>query len=54
MYRFSSFLFYFPIQELEKKFSQTGAYKNLKSMLSKKNDQIKDLRSRLKNYEGDD
>lgn len=41
-------------KELEKKFSQTGAYKNLKSMLSKKNDQIKDLRSRLKKYEGDD
>lgn len=41
-------------KELEKKFSQTGAYKNLKSMLSKKNDQIKDLRGRLKKFEGDD
>ncbi|XP_038078645.1 leucine zipper transcription factor-like protein 1 isoform X2 [Patiria miniata] len=41
-------------KELEKKFSQTGAYKNLKSMLSKKNDQIKELRSRLRTYEPDD
>ncbi|XP_054751434.1 leucine zipper transcription factor-like protein 1 [Lytechinus pictus] len=41
-------------KELEKKFSQTGAYKNLKSMLSKKNDQIKELRGRLKKFEGDD
>ncbi|XP_033624414.1 leucine zipper transcription factor-like protein 1 [Asterias rubens] len=40
-------------KELEKKFSQTGAYKNLKSMLSKKNDQLKDLRSRLRQYEPD-
>ncbi|XP_071492928.1 leucine zipper transcription factor-like protein 1 [Diadema antillarum] len=41
-------------KELEKKFSQTGAYKNLKSMLSKKNDQIKELRMRLRKYEDDD
>ena len=35
-------------QELEKKFSQTGAYKNLKKMLSAKNDQIKTLRKQVK------
>ena len=38
-------------KELEKKFSQTGAYKNLKKMLTAKNEQIKDLRLKLKNYE---
>lgn len=41
--------FYF--QELERKFSQTGAYKNLKKMLTAKNDQIKELRQKLKKYE---
>ena len=42
----------FPIlQELEKKFSQTGAYKNLKKMLTTKNDQIKELRQKLHKYE---
>ena len=40
------------MQELEKKFSQTGAYKNLKKMLSSKNDQIKDLRQKLGGHEG--
>ena len=35
------------MQELEKKFSQTGAYKNLKKMLASKNDQIKELRQKL-------
>ena len=40
------------MQELEKKFSQTGAYKNLKKMLSSKNDQIKDLRQKLGRHEG--
>ena len=38
-------------QELEKKFSQTGAYKNLKKMLTTKNDQIKELRQKLQKYE---
>ncbi|XP_077993397.1 leucine zipper transcription factor-like protein 1 [Glandiceps talaboti] len=41
-------------RELEKKFSQTGAYKNMKKMLEKKNEQIKDLRRRLRKYEPDD
>ena len=35
------------MQELEKKFSQTGAYKNLKKMLASKNDQIRELRQKL-------
>ena len=39
-------------QELEKKFSQTGAYKNLKKMLSAKNEQIKSLRQELKSLRG--
>merc|ERR1712141_637466 len=38
-------------KELEKKFSQTGAYKNLKKMLTTKNDQIKELRQKLQKYE---
>ena len=37
-------------KELERKFSQTGAYKNLKKMLTAKNEQIKELRQKLKNY----
>ena len=38
-------------KELEKRFSQTGAYKNLKKMLANKNDTIKDLRKKLNEYE---
>ncbi|XP_041372269.1 leucine zipper transcription factor-like protein 1 isoform X2 [Gigantopelta aegis] len=38
-------------KELEKKVSQTAPFKNLKQMLMKKNDQIKDLRKRLSKYE---
>ena len=34
-------------KELEKKFNQTNAYKNMKQMLEKKNDQLKDLKRRL-------
>ncbi|XP_063230320.1 leucine zipper transcription factor-like protein 1 isoform X2 [Bacillus rossius redtenbacheri] len=34
-------------QELERKFSETAAYANLKKMLSKKNEQIKELRAKL-------
>ena len=46
--------FYFQFlsaQELEKKFSETGAYKNLKKMLSSKNATIKELRQKLNVYE---
>ncbi|CAF0848475.1 unnamed protein product [Brachionus calyciflorus] len=41
-------------KELEKKFNQTNAYKNMKQMLDKKNEQIKDLRRRLNRYEPPD
>ncbi|KAK3514990.1 hypothetical protein QTP70_003259 [Hemibagrus guttatus] len=34
-------------KELEKKFQQTAAYRNMKEILNKKNDQIKELRKRL-------
>ena len=43
-----------PFQELEKKFSETGAYKNLKKMLASKNDTIKELRRKLNEYEPND
>ena len=38
-------------KELEKRFSETGAYRNLKKMLASKNDTIKDLRRKLSSYE---
>lgn len=38
-------------KELEKKVSQTNPFKNLKQMLVKKNDQLKELRKRLSKYE---
>lgn len=41
-------------KELEKKFQQTAAYRNMKEILTKKNDQIKDLRKRLAKYELED
>ncbi|XP_075403346.1 leucine zipper transcription factor-like protein 1 [Tenrec ecaudatus] len=41
-------------KELEKKFQQTAAYRNMKEILTKKNDQIKELRKRLAKYEPED
>nr|KAF6335456.1 leucine zipper transcription factor like 1 [Pipistrellus kuhlii] len=41
-------------KELEKKFQQTAAYRNMKEILTKKNDQIKDLRKKLAKYEPED
>jgi len=38
-------------KELEKKFSETGAYKNLKKMLGSKNATIKEMRKKLSVYE---
>ncbi|XP_077365131.1 leucine zipper transcription factor-like protein 1 [Festucalex cinctus] len=38
-------------KELDKKFQQTAAYRNMKEILSKKNEQIKDIRKRLQKYE---
>lgn len=37
--------------ELEKKFSATNAYKNMKQILTQKNKQIRDIRRKLQNYE---
>ncbi|NXA48115.1 LZTL1 protein, partial [Nothocercus julius] len=37
-------------KELEKKFQQTAAYRNMKEILMKKNEQIKDLRKKLSKY----
>ena len=37
-------------QDLAKKFNETTQYKNMKQMLTSKNDQIKDLRSRLRKW----
>lgn len=41
-------------QELERKFNQTAAYCNMKKMLAKKNEQVKELRVRLQKYESPD
>lgn len=41
-------------KELDKKFQQTAAYRNMKEILTKKNDQIKDLRKKLLRYEPDE
>ena len=53
--RFSSckpfFVILIIIKELEKKFSETGAYKNLKKMLGSKNATIKEMRNKLNVYE---
>ncbi|KAM4534485.1 leucine zipper transcription factor-like protein 1 isoform 2-T2 [Odontesthes bonariensis] len=38
-------------KELERKFQQTAAYRNMKEILTKKNEQIKDIRKRLQRYE---
>lgn len=41
-------------KELEKKFQETGAYRNMKEILSRKNEQIKELRRKLGKYEAED
>ncbi|XP_064411052.1 leucine zipper transcription factor-like protein 1 isoform X2 [Latimeria chalumnae] len=41
-------------KELEKKFQQTAAYRNMKEILTKKNEQLKELRKRLAKYEPED
>ncbi|XP_061661128.1 leucine zipper transcription factor-like protein 1 [Syngnathoides biaculeatus] len=38
-------------KELDKKFQQTAAYRNMKEILTKKNEQIKEIRKRLQKYE---
>jgi leucine zipper transcription factor-like protein 1 len=42
------------LQELERKFSQTSVYANMKKILNKKNEQIKELRRKLQQYEPDE
>ena len=37
-------------QDLAKKFNETTQYKNMKQMLTSKNDQIKELRGRLRKW----
>ncbi|CAN2389203.1 negative regulation of protein localization to ciliary membrane [Pristimantis euphronides] len=41
-------------KELEKKFQETGAYRNMKEILTRKNEQIKELRRKLAKYEPED
>ncbi|XP_072307280.1 leucine zipper transcription factor-like protein 1 isoform X2 [Eucyclogobius newberryi] len=41
-------------KELDKKFQQTAAYRNMKEILTKKNEQIKELRKSLQSYEPED
>ncbi|CAL8235655.1 unnamed protein product [Boreogadus saida] len=41
-------------KELDKKFQQTAAYRNMKEILTKKNEQIKEIRKRLQRYESDE
>ncbi|XP_031418926.1 leucine zipper transcription factor-like protein 1 [Clupea harengus] len=40
-------------KELEKKFQQTAAYRNMKEILAKKNEQIKEIRKKLQKYESE-
>lgn len=40
-------------KDLARKFNETTQYKNMKQMLTSKNDQLKELRSRLRKYEPD-
>ncbi|XP_068671540.1 leucine zipper transcription factor-like protein 1 [Montipora foliosa] len=40
-------------KDLAKKFNETTQYRNMKQMLTSKNEQLKDLRSRLRKYEPD-
>ncbi|KAL2097241.1 hypothetical protein ACEWY4_006448 [Coilia grayii] len=40
-------------KELEKKFQQTAAYRNMKEILAKKNEQLKEIRKKLQKYEAE-
>ncbi|XP_062413014.1 leucine zipper transcription factor-like protein 1 [Sardina pilchardus] len=40
-------------KELEKKFQQTAAYRNMKEILAKKNEQMKEIRKKLQKYESE-
>ena len=41
-------------EELDKKFSETTQYNNMKKMLQRKNEQLKEIRSKLRRYEPTD
>ncbi|XP_063686832.1 leucine zipper transcription factor-like protein 1 [Bolinopsis microptera] len=41
-------------EELDRKFSETTQYNNMKKMLGKKNEQLKEIRSKLRRYEPTD
>uniref|UniRef100_A0A8C7CRB5 Leucine zipper transcription factor-like protein 1 n=1 Tax=Oncorhynchus kisutch TaxID=8019 RepID=A0A8C7CRB5_ONCKI len=41
-------------KELDRKFQQTSAYRNMKEILTKKNEHIKDTRKRQEKYESDE
>jgi len=41
-------------KELERKFNDTAAYINMKNMITKKNEQVRELRDRLLIYEKED
>ncbi|XP_075043475.1 leucine zipper transcription factor-like protein 1 [Mixophyes fleayi] len=41
-------------KELERKFQETSAYRNMKDILTRKNQQMKELRTRLSKYEPED
>ncbi|XP_063075582.1 leucine zipper transcription factor-like protein 1 [Engraulis encrasicolus] len=40
-------------KELERKFQQTAAYRNMKEILAKKNEQLKEVRKKLQKYEAE-
>lgn len=48
--RISRVMIVFVLQELDKKFQQTAAYRNMKEILTKKNEQIKEIRKRLQRW----
>lgn len=41
-------------KEFERKFNETAAYINMKNIITKKNEQVRDLRDRLLVYEKED
>lgn len=43
-------MYVYGVQELDKKFQQTAAYRNMKEILTKKNEQIKEIRKRLQRW----
>lgn len=48
------FLYIFFFQELERKFNDTAAFVNMKNIITKKNEQVREMRDRLLVYEKED